>query len=884
MFAGVAGAQVVNFDIPAESAAASIPEFARQAGVQIVAPGNLGGTATPAVKGRLPARVALEQLLSGTDLVVAVDDGPVIALRLAGAPNAATEAINGQCKCIGQLNSSGRDDMNSKDNCMKRLLITGGSSLLMACGAVGSAWAQLATTTTAGPAASGNSDALEEVVVTAERRAEDLQKVAASIDVRQGADLADQGRVSTTQILEDVPDVTVGFLQPGQAADNPNGNISIRGVESTQQTGGRPGPSATATYVDDVYQGIGLDYDLNRVEVLRGPQGTLYGRSATGGVVAFHTNDPVLGQFSTELFAQYGSDDLRNGTAVVNLPIGDDLAIRVAGHEDDQHGYFWNVEGDRFSIEEGRIKILYEPLANLRILLSASSELIDTWAGGPAQNLNASGAINFDAGSTAINPIAGNQYAQYFANVNYDFGVANLTYVGSMHTYHQSGFEGIVGPPFMPINTEGGSSPDQFNNQELRLASDPGGPLTWIVGANFYSNIYTATQASIVQYASECGPCGKVDPTPGVDGGEIFSNGFNGSLKDYGLFTEETYAIQDNLRVTGGLRYDRTDQRQLTFYNFNVNYDAFGQNVGTCANLESVSGAPLPCVYSAQDAVANFHNFTYKARVEYDLTPQNMLYAMVSTGFLPGDAQLSPQPQANGSVNFVPLNFSQERLTSYELGSKNRFLADQLQVNGSAFYYDYQGYQEAAQTGQLPSGAPIFVIVAVPVRMIGVDFDATWLLTPVDRILLNGNVLNAEITSFPTLPGTMTSEQTDIAIKRLPGVPESTVTLAYSHTFSFPNGSRLVPRAEGRYTGAENLIELTQVQLPKYSVDDYQTDHSFVELSAEWISPKGTYSLGAYGRNLGNTIYKQFISINNGNVQVYPSEPRNFGVYFHAKF
>jgi outer membrane receptor protein involved in Fe transport len=188
--------------------------------------------------------------------------------------------------------------MSAGSGCLRR----GARRLLLLCGLSGSAWAQVdASGPTASQSGGSGSDTLEEVVVTAQRRVEDVQKVPASIVVLQGTDLQEQGRISTQQILEDVPNVT--YAAPNQVlggavsgGDNPNGNITIRGVQSTQQTAGIAGPSATATYVDDVYQGIGGDFDINRVEVLRGPQGTLYGRSATGGVVAFHTNDPQLGQ------------------------------------------------------------------------------------------------------------------------------------------------------------------------------------------------------------------------------------------------------------------------------------------------------------------------------------------------------------------------------------------------------------------------------------------------------------------------------------------------------------------------------------------------------------------------------------------------------------
>ena len=139
---------------------------------------------------------------------------------------------------------------------------------------------------------------LEEITVTAEKRAVNIQTVASSITAIEASDLMEQGKITAAEILESVPNLTY----------RGDTNITIRGVKKTQEAGGgSPVPNATATYVDDIYEGIGGTYDINRVEVLRGPQGTLYGRSATGGVVAFHTNDSKLGKFSADMSNEYGT-------------------------------------------------------------------------------------------------------------------------------------------------------------------------------------------------------------------------------------------------------------------------------------------------------------------------------------------------------------------------------------------------------------------------------------------------------------------------------------------------------------------------------------------------------------------------------------------------
>ena len=729
------------------------------------------------------------------------------------------------------------------------------------------------------------SDQLETVVVTAERRESDVQSVPATVTVLQGQGLRDEGRISVQQMLEDVPNLTYTARTFQQSPDNPNQNISIRGIMATQQTGGLPGPAVVATYVDDVFQGIGADYDLNRVEILYGPQGTLYGRSATAGVVAFHTNDPMLESFGADLYAEYGTADLRNGTAIVNVPVGDSLALRLAAHADERDGFWWNPKGGTVNNYEGRLKALYQLSSRLTVLLSAAYQTIQTYAGGPNQVLSAPQTIDYAVPGAAVRRAADRNYAQYVATINYDFGVANLTYAGSEHSYNSNGFRNIAGPPFMPIDSSARYQPDQFMMHELRLASNSGGAFTWLLGGNFYSNIYKISSTSIVESATQCGPCGVPDPTPGVEGAEIFSSSRAGSVKDYAAFTEETYDLRPDLQFTAGLRFDHDVVQQMTSYDFNVNLDPFGQNLGTCTNLIAYGGAtPLSCVHSAFFTKVQFDNLTYKVRAAYELGPSNMVYAMVSTGYLPGDVQISPQPQPDGTVNYLKLPYDQQRLTSYEIGSKNHFFGDRLQLNGTIFYYDYRGWQQAAQLGSTVGGAPIFSVVSVPLRVIGAELEADWLPTPQDRVALHAGWYDDDITSWPNIPGTATSERSYIAIRRLPGTPPAAGHVRYEHAFHFDDGSSLTPWAQARYVAGYNLIELTQAQYTRFSAYDYQPSYALLYAGISWTSPQGHFTVTAYGRNLSGKEVKSQINLNQNTFSVIPGEPRVYGVSVSAKF
>jgi len=783
--------------------------------------------------------------------------------------------------------------------------IVGGAYLLAAGGHVPGLLAQTAAGQAAPPpppgtqapadsgtasAANSSSDVLQLVVVTAERRVEDLQHVAATVTVLQGSSLLSQGRITTQQILEDVPNVV--YAPPNQVAgggagggDNPNGNITIRGVQSTQQTAGIAGPSATASYVDGVFQGIGGDYDVNRVEVLAGPQGTLYGRSATGGVVAFHTNEPVLDQFNGDVYGEYGTAALVNSTAVVNLPVGDQLAIRVAAHDYQRNGWWWDPEGGSSRTEEGRVEALWQPTSQAKLLLSASTELIDAHSSGQTPVLSAPTIIdysNWPAQALTPNvPTASTRFNQYAATFNYDFGGETLTYEGSMHTYSRNGFSGYYVSQSGVQDTQAAVPLDQFNTQELRLASDPDSKLTWLVGASFYSQLYRYSATSLQEEGYEGGPGiapGTVDPNPAATPGTFMFSQVNwGGVKDYGVFTEETYPVTDSLRLTAGLRYDKTEVDPSAGYVFNQNLDGF---------LSSLS-PPQNANFSLVNAESSYDNVTYKLRAAYDVTPRNMVYGMVSTGFLPGNTQVTPVVNIVNAfmgkpvtVGFKVLPFSQERLTAYEVGTKNRLLGDTFQINGDVYYYDYQGYQEAVNT-QPNSPIPAFATVSVPVRMMGAELEGVWLPTGVDRLTLMAGTVNARITSFPGV----TSQY--IGQKTLPGVVPVSVSLIYEHTFDLPAGSLLVPRVEARYMGGDYVEVLTPEQLVN-SAYDHQAAYEIYDFDLTWNSPSGMYTATAYARNIGDTIYKTYLnggaSFAANTTTVIPSDPRTFGVSFNVHF
>jgi outer membrane cobalamin receptor len=323
---------------------------------------------------------------------------------------------------------------------MRRVLLIGFTVILGLCFAIGGSSLLFSQE-------KGSEFTLEEITVTAEKRTVNLQTLPSSVVAITGNDLVEQGKTTTLQILENVPNVVFrnngGTLSQESGGTNPNGNIAIRGIQRTQNSGGVNEilPASTGVYVDGVYQGIGGNYDLNRVEILRGPQGTLYGRSATAGVVSFYTNDPKLGKFGGDVSAEYGTASLINVQGAVNVPVGEKVALRAAAHYYSHDGYFdYNEKSGRSKTKEGRIKALFQPTDALKVVLTGSMQEIVTWGGGPVVRM--SGPNDFYVQDLGIKPEAGapQKYKQISINTDYDFGKSSLTWIGSYHDYDYNGY------------------------------------------------------------------------------------------------------------------------------------------------------------------------------------------------------------------------------------------------------------------------------------------------------------------------------------------------------------------------------------------------------------------------------------------------------------
>jgi outer membrane receptor protein involved in Fe transport len=826
---------ITDFNLPAQPLATALKQMADQAGIQILFEDRIvDGLRGPAISRRESVAEALGALLRDTDLEYTAR-GQTVAVR---------KRFNARLAASASLHSTSG---NSTGNDIQLAQIDSASSVVAAI--------QPDQSAARGDAAA---EGLDEVVVTAERRSENIQKTAVSVSVRRGDDLLQQGKDSLEQILEDIPGVTGGSATDslGAGKDNSGTSLIIRGMQTNQLTRGdivSPVP-ATAVYTDGVYEGVGGNYDIDRVEVLRGPQGTLYGRSATAGVVATYTHDPVLGQFGADGSVEVGNYALQHYSGAVNLPMGDSWALRVAANRYQRDGYD-SADGGALGITDARAKLLFRPNDDLSVLLGAALENETTHTGGVSVALTAPNT--YDDQNVPIGS-GENQTRQYWANVEWNLGPATLTYMPTLRTWTQNSAVVTTGPGNSPLTQPDQTPFDQFVTQELRLASNADSKLIWQTGVFYYDN--RLRDATALYFDSS--------------GALAFGASNVRETRDWAVFGEATYPFLDRWRLTAGLRYDYTYVQNDEVYTSNLN---LGHGIPGTPTF-SLPVDDVSETIAGPAATRRFYDLTYKLRLEHDLSSDKLLYAMLSTGFLPGDIQIATGLGGRP----VAMPFAQENLTSYEIGSKNRFLDERLQLNADLYYYRFAGYQT---NGVNITGNPnilAFATLSVPARMEGGELEALYQLTTNDRLGLSYAYGDAYYVDEPTL------FSQNVAGTHFTAFPPTTINASYTHTIDLPGGSKLALHADARYLSAHdtNAVLISPVQASQGGEPYVHVGNEVVgDLSAGWTSRNGKYSLTGYVRNVADNRYKTSVlelSVVPPSITTIPYDPRTYGVVVSA--
>lgn len=615
---------------------------------------------------------------------------------------------------------------------------------------------------------------LQEVVVTAEKRTQNLQAVPNSIQAISGASLTTRDVPDIINIQNVAPDVEIA------TGNSSFVNIAIRGVHS-----GSFGPttdSPNTLYVDGAplttFSGLnGLYFDLQEVDVLDGPQGTLYGRNSVGGLINFITNKPsqTFGGYGTLEVGNY--DDL-SGTVAASLPITDDLAMRVALRRYSHAGYMTDsgqVDADQTS---GRFELQWKPTSVDTVLFTADNARVGGNQGSgttitgvfksPTVYTNtATGILSLTCPggascTSAVVPIrvgtpwqngvlVGN--GNFSTNVtdsdgfmledDHTFSFATLTTQVSRRSSNTSdipnasGITGLnqsaslVALGLFLQRPSAQFTKSQWDSEEIRLVSTATRPFSWVAGLFRYHDLGTNNN-SIPLNTSSTNSGGFVisAPTapigPDITIGNAYASDLAAPLNNDNAYAPYAQSIwtpgfAPSLHVTGGVRYNWEHKHDIGYHWINgVGFE------------------------NSFDMTDSWRALTWKANVAYDLGPQNMVYIDRSNGFQSGGFGFGPDPE-----------YQPERIQAWEIGSKNRFLDNRLQVNVSAWYYAVDDLLTAVTdvftqpTAQGPMAVPFISITNAGTALIrGQSLDLQWLITSSDRVQANFQHLDAQFLRY----------------------------------------------------------------------------------------------------------------------------------------
>ena len=663
---------------------------------------------------------------------------------------------------------------------------------------------------------------LGEIVVTANRVASSAQKTATALTVYTGNDLAAAG-VASVQTLQTIdPSVNV-------TSSTGSAYVAVRGIASTDVTeiGDPSVPIARDGFFTNRSFSIGTSmYDLARVEVLKGPQGTLFGRNSTGGLISIVTQKPTqeLGGYGS---IEIGNYDTINVEAGANVPVNDKVQLRFSGVSRRHDGYrtltVINGEGDDDKTLSGRAQIAFQPFEGFSGLISYQHDDIDDV--GDVALQSALGQVptiadekrfpNYQPTSTRIN---GDRVRWEFSYDALPMGLT-LTYAGGYddqkwhHALDASSLGGTLLQQF--VQSE---SPKTWNH-EVRIATPQDQPFTF-QGGYFHFDEKNVINSGLIERS---GP---------YAGRYLIKFDYHVKTQSDAVFGQAAYKLGDTLKLSAGARYtwdkkDRTGQAVLDL------------------EVASQGHAPPILITTPGNGSVRQKKPTWHVGLDWTPTPQNMVYAKYDTGYKSGGFN------SNGSAPSV--DYGPENLDAFEVGTKNRFFGNKLQFNAAAFYQKYSGYQASQTSAVVNGGQGVFNIGSA--KIYGAEAQVIALLGGL-RIDVNGTYLHANFDDNLPLVLDGAAVPRDISGNRLPNAPRLSVTAGLEYTFPIGEGT-LRPRIDGKYSSAYYYSVFNDA-------DTRQDRYATGNLSLTWV-PRvgGPLEVQAFVRNFTDE-------------RVYANAARNF--------
>jgi iron complex outermembrane receptor protein len=686
-----------------------------------------------------------------------------------------------------------------------------------------SAVAMLAAPLAASAQASSDATQLEEIIVTATRRSERLQDVPLSITAFSQEELTTKGIVGYEGLARETPGVVLN-----KPTANFN-NFTARGIATNGY--GANLQNTVAIYIDELpISSIGnttvIDpnlFDVERIEFLRGPQGTLFGSGSLSGAVRILTKSPDLNVFDAEALVDTGVTDggsLRQRyNGMINVPLIDDkLALRAVGFYRDEEGYVDNlgtgIENSNTLIDwGGRVILLAQPTDALSVRLLASyehsepedSSLIDPTLGKRKRN------------SDRPDLFVG-ELTNFNATIEYQFAGARLTSSSTFSTFDQKFFVDLAGTfgGAIAFGLDALGYQDTFV-EELRIASDPGGRFDWVIGGFFLDRRHDVNYfyRSSPEFLAARGLTGLPDEYYQRQYVHINSHEIAG-------FGELTYRLTDRFWLTGGMRYGSLDSQLIVEGGYNSDYLALALTPGYSGPVTVFEIPP------AVGVKAKGRKPSYKFSASFQPVPEITTYATVSTGFrAPVVNAFAGRPSLIDPTDLViPNGADTDKIRNYELGAKGSWLDGRLTTNVAVYVIDWSDIQVQANR---VSDSVQFATNIGEARSKGVEFEIAALPVQGLQLGLSGSFNRAHVTELTPQEAAISGAVPDarLAAPKFQGaayvnygfdISASTrgfFTAAFQHVDSFPSSFPMVPGNPTQvlptygYTDSYNNVNMT---------------------------------------------------------------------------
>ncbi len=770
-----------------------------------------------------------------------------------------------------------------------------------------SAFAQSADATTAADAPAASEDGLPDVIVTARRRTENAQKVPAALSV-VGGDLIDQSYTVNTQGLTTlIPTLNYSSANPRNTAFTIRGLGSSVVAVSQANDGLEPG---VGFYIDQVYHArpatAAFDFaDIAQVEELRGPQGTLFGKNTTAGALNITTRAPT---FTQEGFAElsYGTRNFMQAKGWVSGPITDSIAYRISGVSTRRDGVIDNIRTGRDTNTLGtqavRGQLLFKPDDTIQMRVIADFTNFQAYCCGQvylrtgtslrAANRQFGGPTGL-AAQFGYTPASTNPYDRVTdidgplgvdtneggvsAITDWNLGFATLTSVSAWRFWNwdAENDRDYTGLP-VQLSQHIPSRQDQYS-QELRLASNGTGPISWVAG------LYGFRQKLVGRPISIYGPAAArylIGTTTGAANTPVPSNLLDGYGQDgrtdfrslsYAAFGEVNWRIVPTVTATVGLRYTQEDKDG--YYTTTV---SGGPVTTSPALINARLGVLRSQSYEAHDSDGSLSG---RGNIAWQATDNMMAYASYARGFKSGGINMSGLPLDNNNRPVLATAVVRpERNETYEVGIKNTLFDRRLIFNLNGFYTKVRDFQATVVENSLTQTVQLrgYLSNIPEVTVKGIEADITAIILPGLSTRTSFAYSDGEYSNYPAGPcplevQTAATTQCSLTGRRLASLPRFALTAGLDYTRPIGSGevfAHIDTASRSGYNGDPSLSRFTYIR--GYNLTNANIGYRFAD----------GLELIVWARNLLDADYIQNLTIQAGNSGLIlgsPSEPRTIG-------